>query len=114
MSGQPRFVNPFYRPQCLAAAAPAGKAKLTHPGKAILAGKEVCVRVGSEFLHRRSCTQRRLLHLFKSLSTLNLYVQMYSAALDAGSTVFLHDTNECVGSVHCALCSDGRKWGTCS
>lgn len=43
MSGQPRFVNPFYRPQCLAAAAaaPAGKAKLTHPGKAILAGRKV-------------------------------------------------------------------------
>lgn len=79
MSGQPRFVNPFYRPQCLAAAAPAGKAKLTHPGKAILAGKKVCVRVRSESLRRRSCpscTQRRLLHLFKSLSTLNLYVQM--------------------------------------
>ena len=44
MSGQPRFVSPFHRPRCLAAAAaPAGKAKLTHPGKAILAGKEVCV-----------------------------------------------------------------------
>ena len=42
MSGQPRFVSPFYRPRCLAAAAPAGKAKLTHPGKAILAGKKVC------------------------------------------------------------------------
>lgn len=41
MSGQRRFVSPFYRPQCLAAAAPAGKAKLTHPGKAILAGREV-------------------------------------------------------------------------
>lgn len=41
MSGQPRFVSPFYRPQCLAAAAPAGKAKLTHPGKAILAGRKV-------------------------------------------------------------------------
>ncbi|KAL7986810.1 hypothetical protein Chor_013093 [Crotalus horridus] len=31
------FVSPFARPRCLAAAAPAGKAKLTHPGKAILA-----------------------------------------------------------------------------
>lgn len=41
MPGEARFVNPFHRPQCLAAAAPAGKAKLTHPGKAILAGKEV-------------------------------------------------------------------------
>lgn len=47
MSGQPRFVNPFHRPQCLAAAAPAGKAKLTHPGKAILAGKKVCARRGA-------------------------------------------------------------------
>lgn len=42
MSGQ-TFVSPFHRPQCLAAAAPAGKAKLTHPGKAILAGKKVDV-----------------------------------------------------------------------
>ena len=32
-------VAPFHRNRCLAAAAPAGKAKLTHPGKAILAGK---------------------------------------------------------------------------
>ncbi|CAB1318263.1 unnamed protein product [Coregonus sp. 'balchen'] len=39
MSGNPTFVSPFHRPHCLAAAAPApaGKAKLTHPGKAILA-----------------------------------------------------------------------------
>lgn len=42
MSGQPSFVNPFPRPRCLAAAAAEGKAKLTHPGKAILAGKKVC------------------------------------------------------------------------
>lgn len=47
MSAQPRFVSPFYRPRCLAAAAPAGKAKLTHPGKAILAGKKVCVQRGA-------------------------------------------------------------------
>lgn len=46
MSGQPRFVSPFHRPQCLAAAAPAGKAKLTHPGKAILAGKEARPALG--------------------------------------------------------------------
>jgi len=40
MSGLPGFVNPFPRPRCLAAAAaPLGKAKLTHPGKAIMAGK---------------------------------------------------------------------------
>uniref|UniRef100_A0A0E9WZH1 Uncharacterized protein n=1 Tax=Anguilla anguilla TaxID=7936 RepID=A0A0E9WZH1_ANGAN len=38
MSGSPKFVSPFHRPYCIAAAAPAGKAKLTHPGKAILAG----------------------------------------------------------------------------
>lgn len=48
MSGQPRFVNPFHsRTHSLAAAAaaaaPAGKAKLTHPGKAILAGNNSAV-----------------------------------------------------------------------
>lgn len=37
------FISPFLRPRCLAAAAPAGKAKLTHPGKAILAGKFIFV-----------------------------------------------------------------------
>ncbi|CAB1322089.1 unnamed protein product, partial [Coregonus sp. 'balchen'] len=36
------IVSPFHRPRCLAAAAPGGKAKLTHPGKAILAGD--CVK----------------------------------------------------------------------
>lgn len=45
MSSQPGFVNPFHRPRCLAAAAPAGKAKLTHPGKAILAGTQSFVVV---------------------------------------------------------------------
>ncbi|XP_031157088.1 tricarboxylate transport protein B, mitochondrial [Sander lucioperca] len=56
MSGQPRFVSPFYRPQCLAAAAPAaGKAKLTHPGKAILAGGiaggiEICITFPTEYV----------------------------------------------------------------
>ena len=39
MSENIKFVSPFHRPRALAAAAPAGKAKLTHPGKAILAGK---------------------------------------------------------------------------
>uniref|UniRef100_A0A3P8VV19 Solute carrier family 25 member 1 n=1 Tax=Cynoglossus semilaevis TaxID=244447 RepID=A0A3P8VV19_CYNSE len=39
LSGQRAFLSPFPRPRCLAAAAPAGKAKLTHPGKAILAGE---------------------------------------------------------------------------
>lgn len=59
MSPQPGFVNPFYRPQCLAAAAPAGKAKLTHPGKAILAGRGKFVllccfgHVGVRTLHIR-------------------------------------------------------------
>lgn len=44
MSGEAKFVNPFHRPHCLSAAAPAGKAKLTHPGKAILAGKYTVTR----------------------------------------------------------------------
>lgn len=39
MQDKGTFISPFPRPRCLAAAAPAGKAKLTHPGKAILAGK---------------------------------------------------------------------------
>ncbi|KAK1892778.1 Tricarboxylate transport protein mitochondrial [Dissostichus eleginoides] len=40
MQGRGTFISPFPRPRCLAAAAPAGKAKLTHPGKAILAATE--------------------------------------------------------------------------
>lgn len=39
MEGNRKLISPFHRPRCLAAAAPGGKAKLTHPGKAILAGK---------------------------------------------------------------------------
>ncbi|XP_049909843.1 tricarboxylate transport protein B, mitochondrial isoform X1 [Epinephelus moara] len=55
MSGQPRFVSPFHRPQCLAAAAPAGGAKFTHPGKAILAGGiaggiEICITFPTEYV----------------------------------------------------------------
>lgn len=62
MFGQPGFVSPFHRPRCLAAAAPAtGKAKLTHPGKAILAGKESCM----VFVQKESCC---------SVSWSNLYV----------------------------------------
>lgn len=53
MSGQPGFVSPFHRPPCLAAAAPAGKAKFTHPGKAILAGKKSSVPL----LHRETRSQ---------------------------------------------------------
>jgi len=45
MSVNPKFVSPFHRPHFLSAAAPAGQAKLTHPGKAILAGKCVSVLV---------------------------------------------------------------------
>lgn len=41
MSVNPNFVSPFHRPRCLSAAAPAGK--LTHPGKAILAGEFLSV-----------------------------------------------------------------------
>ena len=45
------FSSPFFRPRCLAAAAPSGKAKLTHPGKAILAGKltMICFTEKSEY-----------------------------------------------------------------
>ncbi|KAG7249727.1 hypothetical protein CRUP_023530, partial [Coryphaenoides rupestris] len=55
MSGGPAFVNPFHRPQCLAAAAPSGKAKLTHPGKAIMAGGiaggiEICITFPTEYV----------------------------------------------------------------
>lgn len=49
------FGSPFLRPHCLAAAAPAGKAKLTHPGKAILAGGiaggiEICITFPTEYV----------------------------------------------------------------
>ncbi|KAJ8263471.1 hypothetical protein COCON_G00159280 [Conger conger] len=53
MSGNPKFVNHFHRP--LAAAAPGEKAKLTHPGKAILAGGiaggiEICITFPTEYV----------------------------------------------------------------
>ncbi|KAJ0019250.1 hypothetical protein NQD34_006819 [Periophthalmus magnuspinnatus] len=49
------FMSPFHRPRCLAAAAPAGKARLTHPGKAILAGGiaggiEICITFPTEYV----------------------------------------------------------------
>nr|XP_054587608.1 tricarboxylate transport protein B, mitochondrial isoform X1 [Nothobranchius furzeri] len=49
------FFSPFSRPRCLAAAAPAGRAKLTHPGKAILAGGlaggiEICITFPTEYV----------------------------------------------------------------
>ncbi|XP_051777085.1 LOW QUALITY PROTEIN: tricarboxylate transport protein B, mitochondrial [Erpetoichthys calabaricus] len=55
MASNRTFRSPFYRPQCLAAAAPAGKAKLTHPGKAILAGKfcgsgDICITFPTEYV----------------------------------------------------------------
>ncbi|KAL6458663.1 hypothetical protein MHYP_G00321350 [Metynnis hypsauchen] len=48
-------VAPFHRNRCAAAAAPAGKAKLTHPGKAILAGGiaggiEICITFPTEYV----------------------------------------------------------------
>lgn len=43
MQDKGTFISPFPRPRCLAAAAPTGKAKLTHPGKAILAGKFITI-----------------------------------------------------------------------
>lgn len=55
MSRNPTFVSPFHRSHCLAAAAQAGKAKLTHPGKAILAGKDT-------FIHLSLCRLLILLH----------------------------------------------------
>ena len=49
MQGKGTFISPFHRPRCLAAAAaPAGKAKLTHPGKAILAGKFITIGLTEE------------------------------------------------------------------
>ncbi|XP_033974549.1 tricarboxylate transport protein B, mitochondrial [Trematomus bernacchii] len=55
MQGRGTFISPFPRPRCLAAAAPAGKAKLTHPGKAILAGGlaggiEICITFPTEYV----------------------------------------------------------------
>ncbi|XP_071776034.1 tricarboxylate transport protein B, mitochondrial [Centroberyx gerrardi] len=55
MQGRATFVSPFHRPRCLAAAAPGGKAKLTHPGKAILAGGiaggiEICITFPTEYV----------------------------------------------------------------
>ncbi|KAK2837855.1 hypothetical protein Q5P01_015067 [Channa striata] len=56
MQDKGTFVSPFSGPRCLAAAAPAaGKAKLTHPGKAILAGGiaggiEICITFPTEYV----------------------------------------------------------------
>uniref|UniRef100_A0A3P9I521 Si:dkey-178e17.1 n=1 Tax=Oryzias latipes TaxID=8090 RepID=A0A3P9I521_ORYLA len=55
MQDRGSFFNPFSRPRCLAAAAPPGKAKLTHPGKAILAGGiaggiEICITFPTEYV----------------------------------------------------------------
>uniref|UniRef100_A0A8C9XCQ6 Solute carrier family 25 member 1 n=1 Tax=Sander lucioperca TaxID=283035 RepID=A0A8C9XCQ6_SANLU len=55
MQDRGTFISPFLRQRCLAAAAPAGKAKLTHPGKAILAGGlaggiEICITFPTEYV----------------------------------------------------------------
>ncbi|XP_061585481.1 tricarboxylate transport protein B, mitochondrial [Cololabis saira] len=55
MQDKSHIFSPFVRPRCLAAAAPAGKAKLTHPGKAILAGGlaggiEICITFPTEYV----------------------------------------------------------------
>ncbi|XP_056137842.1 tricarboxylate transport protein B, mitochondrial [Lampris incognitus] len=56
MHGTDTFVSPFHRPRCLAAATAAGgKTKLTHPGKAILAGGiaggiEICITFPTEYV----------------------------------------------------------------
>ncbi|KAJ8005737.1 hypothetical protein DPEC_G00121010 [Dallia pectoralis] len=54
MKGVREFTSPFHRPRCLAAAA-GGKEKLTHPGKAILAGGlaggiEICITFPTEYV----------------------------------------------------------------
>lgn len=54
MQGRGTFISPFPRPRCLAAAAPAGKAKLTHPGKAILAGKLINCQAEKSVLDKMS------------------------------------------------------------
>lgn len=84
MSGQPRFVSPFHRPRCLAAAAPAGKAKLTHPGKAILAGKKVC----EQLLRWLTCTQRGGCSTCLQVSALNLFVHMCAEASAAALHIY--------------------------
>lgn len=81
MSGNPKFVSPFHRPHCLSAAAPAGKAKLTHPGKAILAGSYVflfwfCDRV--IFTHATSASD-----LCQTVSVISVTVVSYNNALRA-------------------------------
>ncbi|XP_020318945.1 tricarboxylate transport protein B, mitochondrial-like [Oncorhynchus kisutch] len=55
MEGNRKLISPFHRTRCLAAAAPGGKAKLTHPGKAILAGGiaggiEICITFPTEYV----------------------------------------------------------------
>ncbi|KAM6965024.1 tricarboxylate transport protein B, mitochondrial [Aplochiton taeniatus] len=55
MQGNTKLISPFHKPRCLAAAAPGGKAKLTHPGKAILAGGlaggiEICITFPTEYV----------------------------------------------------------------
>ncbi|XP_035463381.1 tricarboxylate transport protein B, mitochondrial [Scophthalmus maximus] len=55
MSARPGFASPFHRPRCLAAAAPSGRAKPTHPGKAVVAGGvaggiEICVTYPTEYV----------------------------------------------------------------
>ncbi|XP_077457310.1 tricarboxylate transport protein B, mitochondrial [Stigmatopora argus] len=54
MEAKRAFVSPFRSPRCLAAAS-AGKSKLTHPGKAILAGGiaggiEICITFPTEYV----------------------------------------------------------------
>ncbi|XP_061529413.1 tricarboxylate transport protein B, mitochondrial [Phycodurus eques] len=56
MEAKGTFSRPFCTPRCLAAAAaPVGKSKLTHPGKAILAGGiaggiEICITFPTEYV----------------------------------------------------------------
>uniref|UniRef100_A0A672SI10 Tricarboxylate transport protein, mitochondrial n=1 Tax=Sinocyclocheilus grahami TaxID=75366 RepID=A0A672SI10_SINGR len=76
MSVDQKFVSPFHRPHCLSAAAAAGQAKLTHPGKAILAGK--CIF--AELVYQYICQQfyfyifRFLFHLSYSFSNVFVFV----------------------------------------
>lgn len=78
MQDKGTFISPFLRPRCLAAAAPAGKAKLTHPGKAILAGKFLSICYAEKSSVRQNAISRIAIksqvnktvipHEFRSLS----------------------------------------------
>lgn len=85
MQDKGTFISPFSRPRCLAAAAPAGKAKLTHPGKAILAGKFIIM-----------CHTERLGCVKMSM------VVRFTVKAKFSKTVLLNSDTLCEGSFWCA------------